>query len=360
VTSREFLDRNFSGANLQYQGRDRIWFVTTNRESGVTAPLRVGIAEVAREAGVSIALVSLALNNKGRVSAQSVLRIREIADRLGYKANRAAASLRSGRSRTIGFVLSGSGDDDWTEQWSAMSGQILLGVVLAANRNGYSVVVLPPNSSAESIGDLDGLVMSESVASDSSISEAVRLGVPVLSNERPDASIAVNIDSGYRAMTRIALDHFQSRGARRPALLTEPLGLYSNELSEKEYLAWCGENSIEPIVARGRHDRSDLVERVDEIIARGCDAIYSFYEEGAEILSHLRQRGIRVPEDIALIAAAAYSDDANRVVGVSTTVYHPELHTKAPMDALIDVIEGRVTPPVTIDIGWEFEIHESS
>lgn len=332
------------------------------RESGSTdfGPRKVGIAEVAREAGVSIALVSLALNNKGRVSPQSVLRIREIADRLGYKANRAAASLRSGRSRTIGFVLSGSGDDDWNEQWAAMSAQILLGVVMAANRSGYSLVVLPPNASAESIGELDGLVMSDSLPSDTSLAEASRLGVPVLSNERPDASIAVNIDSGYRAMTRAALDHFHSHGASRPALLTEPLGLYSNELSEKEYIAWCGEHSIEPIVARGRHDRSDLIERVDELLARGCDAIYSFYEEGAEILSHLRQRGIRVPEDIALIAAAAYSGDANRAVGVSTTVYHPELQVEAPLDALIDVIEGRATPPITLDMGWEFEIHESS
>ena len=334
--------------------------MTTKRQSDDTKPPRVGIADVAREAGVSIALVSLALNNKGRVSPKSALRIREIADRLGYKANRAAASLRSGRSRTIGFVLSGSGDDDWTEQWAAMSGQILLGVVMAANRAGYSLVVLPPNASAEAFGDLDGLVMSDSAPSDSSIAEAVRLGVPVLSNERPDASIAVNIDSGYRAMTRAALDHFQSRGANRPALLTEPLGLYSNELSEKEYIAWCGEHSIEPIVARGRHDRRDLIGRVDELLARGCDAIYSFYEEGAEILSHLRQRGIRVPEDIALIAAAAYSGDANRAAGVSTTVYHPELHMDAPMDALIDVIEGRATPPITLNMGWEFEIHESS
>lgn len=322
---------------------------------------RVGIIDVARHAGVSIALVSLALNGKGRVSEATRARIRELAHQLGYKPNKAAASLRSGNSRTIGFVLAASGDDEWEAQWASMTGQILLGAVLAANSRGYSVVVLPPNASPGSIAELAGVIVSDSLPSDTTIQAASQFGIPVLTNDRNgDSAVAVNIDNGYQEMTRAALDHLHSRGSRKPALLTEPLGLYSNELAEQEYLQWCGEHKIEPIVVRGRHDRADLIERIDELLTRDCDSIYSFYEEGPRVLAHLRERGIRVPEDVALVAAAAYSDDENRAVGVSTTVYHPERQVEAPMRALFDVIEGKISPPVTIETGWEFEIHQSS
>jgi DNA-binding LacI/PurR family transcriptional regulator len=335
--------------------------VTSDDVSRNVTPIRVGIVDVARHAGVSIALVSLALNGKGRVSEKTRTRIRELADQLGYKPNKAATALRLGSSRTIGFVFAASGDDDWNAQWAVMTGQILLAVVVAANRRGYSVVVLPPNASADSIADLDGLIVSDSLPTDYTIQAASRFGVPVLTNDRPgDSAVAVNINNGYGMMTRAALDHLHSRGSQRPSLLTEPLGLYSNELAEQEYLDWCGHHGREPIVARGRHDRTDLVDRVDELLARGCDSIYSFFEEGPQILAHLRGRGIRVPEEVALVAAAPYSDDINRAAGVSTTVYHPERQVDEPVDALFDVIEGKVAPPVTIETGWELKFHQSS
>jgi DNA-binding LacI/PurR family transcriptional regulator len=340
---------------------DRIRLVTSAGKPSNEKTPRVGIVDVARHAGVSIALVSLALNGKGRVSEKTRTRIRELADQLGYKPNKAAASLRSGNSRTIGFVLSASGDDEWEAQWAAMSGQILLGAVLSSNRRGYSVVVLPPNASPDSIAGLAGVIVSDSLNSDTTIQAASGFGIPVLTNDRiGDSAIAVNINNGFGEMTRAALDHLHSRGSLRPALLTEPLGLYSNERAEHEYLDWCGKHETEPIVARGRHDRSDLIERIDELLSRDCDSIYSFYEEGPRVLAHLRARGIRVPEDVALVAAAAYSGDENRAVGVSTTVYHPEHQVDEPLDVLFDVIEGKTTPPVTIETGWEFEIHDSS
>ena len=74
----------------------------------------------------------------------------------------------------------------------------------------------------------------------------------------------------------------------------------------------------------------------------------------------MKKRGLRVPDDISLVAAAPYSDDINREAGVSTTVYHPDQMVDAPLTALVDVIEGRVTPPVTVHTPWEFVIHRSS
>jgi DNA-binding LacI/PurR family transcriptional regulator len=322
---------------------------------------RVTISDVARHVGVSIALVSLALNDKGRVSEKTRDRIKAAAHELGYEPSRAAAFLRTGRSHRIGFLLAANEERDWSEQWYSMTSQILMDAVNVATRLGYSVTVLTNSPSKNAIAELDGLVVSDSLTTDKSIATAAAVGVPVMTNERPDDSmVAVNLDSGYRAMTRAALDHLRQRGAKQPALLTEPLGLYSNELAEREYRAWCAESALEPIVARGHHDRSDLIDRVNDLLATDCDAIYSFYEEGPEIQAHIRSCGLRVPEDIALVAAAPYSDEINREAGVSTTVYHPDHMVDAPLTALVDVIEGRATPPLTVNTPWEFVIHASS
>jgi LacI family transcriptional regulator len=67
---------------------------------------RVKIKDVAREAGVSTATVSLVLNDRtsGRVSAATSQRVRDVAATLGYSPNMVARNLRSQTSQTIGFL----------------------------------------------------------------------------------------------------------------------------------------------------------------------------------------------------------------------------------------------------------------
>ena len=67
---------------------------------------RVSIRDVAREAGVSVTTVSHALNDKGRLNPETRQRVREVADRLGYRPNPAAKSLVSGRTGLIAAIPS--------------------------------------------------------------------------------------------------------------------------------------------------------------------------------------------------------------------------------------------------------------
>lgn len=64
------------------------------------------LKEIAREAGVSGALVSYYLNGggKGRMREETRRRIDEAIRKLKYHPNRLARSLRTGRSRSIGFL----------------------------------------------------------------------------------------------------------------------------------------------------------------------------------------------------------------------------------------------------------------
>lgn len=64
------------------------------------------IRDVARLAGVSISTVSLTLNHPDRVSSDTARKVAEAARTVGYSANPIAQSLKRGRSRLIGMVVS--------------------------------------------------------------------------------------------------------------------------------------------------------------------------------------------------------------------------------------------------------------
>lgn len=71
---------------------------------GEATEQRVRIADVAREAGVSKAAVSFAFNQPDRLSAGTAARIRDVADRMGYRPHPVARMLSAGQTSTIGIL----------------------------------------------------------------------------------------------------------------------------------------------------------------------------------------------------------------------------------------------------------------
>ena len=91
------------------------------------------IRDVARAAAVSIATVSATLNGSGRVSAETRKRIWAAIEAVGYHPNAVARSLRLGRSRLIGMVVS-----DITNPFA---GQLIRTAEAMAFKAGFSVIV---------------------------------------------------------------------------------------------------------------------------------------------------------------------------------------------------------------------------
>ncbi len=73
------------------------------RAPGPATP--VGIRDVARAAGVSVASASVAINGRTGVSETTRQRVLAAAERLGYRANPQAQALRRGRTRMYGLVI---------------------------------------------------------------------------------------------------------------------------------------------------------------------------------------------------------------------------------------------------------------
>ncbi|MEO1235725.1 MAG: LacI family DNA-binding transcriptional regulator [Planctomycetota bacterium] len=73
---------------------------------GATKPAkRVGIREIAREAGVSTATVSMVLNDNPKITEATRQKVRTVIDRAGYQPNRIAQSLSGKYTRVLGVLL---------------------------------------------------------------------------------------------------------------------------------------------------------------------------------------------------------------------------------------------------------------
>ena len=93
--------------------------------------------EIAQRIGVSVSTVSLVLNGRdeGRVKTGVAAEVRRTARELGYKSNPLARSLRTGKTRILGFVS----EEVATTPYA---GGIILGAQDAASRLGYMLLTV--------------------------------------------------------------------------------------------------------------------------------------------------------------------------------------------------------------------------
>jgi LacI family transcriptional regulator len=103
------------------------------------------IRDVAKHAGVSIATVSTALNRTGPVSEKTLRRIWDAVEAVGYAPNAIARSLRLGKSRLLGLVVS--------EITNPFFGALTLAIEKTAHASGYAVIVC--NSNEEEARELE-------------------------------------------------------------------------------------------------------------------------------------------------------------------------------------------------------------
>lgn len=210
---------------------------------------RVGLQDVAEAAQVSLTTASHALNGKGRVPDSTRTRVREAAERLGYRPSRAARSLATGRTLTLAVQVSGGGPDEMLPE-SAYFVALLNGAAAEATRHGYDLVLAPPGAGAGSLARLqvDGFVVVDPVGRESGLAAP---SVPVVVTGRPPRSAGdvAWVDNDHVAATRAVLEHLTAAGYRRPGLVVGAgRQSYLRDVA-RSYRAWCRRHGIEPVIA---------------------------------------------------------------------------------------------------------------
>ena len=188
----------------------------------------VTIRDVALAAGVHVSTVSRALSpgKRGLISAEVLRAVEDAAQKLGYRPNRAASSLRTGRSHTIGVLL-----PDIT---NAVCPPILQGSEASAAARGYFVffanVVDPalgqPIVERMLAQQVDGLVLAIAVRDDPLVDFIARTGLrAVLVNRADETGRLPAVVSDDRLAMKLAVDHLVGLGHRRIGHLAGPQNL---------------------------------------------------------------------------------------------------------------------------------------
>jgi LacI family transcriptional regulator len=143
-------------------------------------PRRATLSEVAAQAGVSRATVSLVLRDSPLVAAGTRARMQAAAEAVGYLYNRGAATMRGRRTQTIGLLV--------TEIDNPFFAEMTAGAEAALDAAGHVVFLATTGDSAERQGRVlrrlrehrvDGLILFPALGTGAGeIAELARLGMP--------------------------------------------------------------------------------------------------------------------------------------------------------------------------------------
>lgn len=308
---------------------------------------RAGIRDVAAAAGVSITTVSDALNGKGRLPDETRSRVREVAERLGYRPSAAARTLRTGRSGLIGLTVTTYGQEPFTFTEFAYFAEMARAATTAALNRGYALVVLPASSRHDVWGNvaLDGTVVIDPADHDPMVAELFRQGLPVVSDGKPgNCPVTAWVDNDHASAVRGILEHLAQGGARRIGLLTGTSTDTYTRLSTEAYHDWCREVGQEALVeAYPAHDPCAGAMAADRLLARPDrpDAVYGLFDpNGTDLLAAARRYGLRVPDDLMVVCCSENDVYAATEPPVTTLSLKPHRIGAVVVNLLIDAIEG--------------------
>ncbi|WP_411086344.1 LacI family DNA-binding transcriptional regulator [Streptomyces sp. 061-3] len=264
--------------------------------------MRVTIADVAREAGVSKTTVSRVINAKGEVDGSTAARVREVIAQLGYVPSSGAVGLARGSSRTVGMLV-----PSLTWPWM---GEVLQGVVDTVEAADYGLLLFTCNRGAESVERFtsqvsarafDGLVVVEPENTLDHLTALHRGGLPiVLIDDRghhPEfpSVVTTNHEGGASAAR-----HLLAAGRTRPLILTGPqhFGCVRDRLD--------GFRTVLPtdLVVHGDFTERSGRQAVEQLLAEGAqfDSVFAHNDiSAAGVLRALRAAGRSVPDDIAVV-----------------------------------------------------------
>jgi len=270
------------------------------------APRTPAMTDVARLAGVSHQTVSRVLNEHPNVKPQTRLRVRAAMAELGYRPNRAARALVTGRSQLIGVVAQN------TTLFGPAS--LLAAFEQSAAAAGFAVSVASVRSlNRESISEaverhLDqrvaGIVVIAPVASAGAALDHMPADVPLVRIDGDPARDTALVTVDQQDGARLATCHLLDAGHRTVWHVSGPDDWFDSVGRMQGWSAALAERGADrppPIAA----DWSPAAGyRVGQMLARMPEvtAVFAANDHLAlGILKALREHGRRVPQDVSIV-----------------------------------------------------------
>jgi LacI family transcriptional regulator len=265
------------------------------------------IADVARQAEVSIATVSRVLNGTTPVHAAKAARVRIAMEELQFVPRHAARVLASQRTNTIGLVLS--------EISGAFFPPMLKGIEAGAHEAGYDLLIHSTHKEGPSRRPLgehntDGLLIFTDSLDHRELHRLYNLNFPiVLLHQTPPDSLNIPVIAIENKDGAAMLVHhlIEMHARRRIVYLRGPEGHEDSVWRERGYREALESHHIKfdpALIASGGFDEDEAFLEMQRILAAGLDfdAIFAGDDDSAiGAMRALKMAGRSIPGDVAVV-----------------------------------------------------------
>ncbi|OZG69470.1 LacI family DNA-binding transcriptional regulator [Bifidobacterium eulemuris] len=317
----------------------------------------VTLRDVATRAGVSASTVSYVLRGDARFQPDTVARVRRAAEELGYAANLSARILKAGRNGVIGVAVYGLSICQPMRLAAALTRE--------AGERGLNTIVQQTVNSRE--GELrsleqvtsqfcDGLIFSPSSVSPAEIKAHVGTKPMVWCEDFAAEPLFDAVVTPSFEGAQVAVRHLLDVGCRRIAVLganppKSGLADSGNTAFCDRRLAGCGSALAEAgfslpstsiIPCPWDYEAARLAARrlADARLDTAIDGLFCMNDAVAMgAVRGFADRGIRVPEDVAIIGFDGIAETAYTVPSISTIAIDYDDYARKALDLLVERID---------------------
>ncbi|WP_192626364.1 LacI family DNA-binding transcriptional regulator [Microbacterium sp. OAE522] len=306
---------------------------------------RPTITDVARAAGVSVATVSKAINDRDGVSASTHAHVLKVVAELGYESSLVATSMRRGRTNVIGVLVA---------EFEPFALQLLQGVSTALQGTPYDVLAYAGTVSAgdhlgwerRSLSRLGGTLIDGAILVTPTTTPA-HSSVPIVAvdpHTGPDgpATVAVQNIDGARAAT----EHLISLGHRRIGHLRGRTDLESAQQREEGYrqaLEAAGIRADPALIIDGGYRAASATAGAHALLTLPDPPTAVFAANDLTAIEMIRvaaERGLTTPRDLSVVGFDDVPQAASSVPQL-TTVRQPLIEMgESAVRVLLSMLEG--------------------
>jgi DNA-binding LacI/PurR family transcriptional regulator len=324
----------------------------------------VTMEDVAREAGVSRALVSLVMRDAPNVSAAKRTAVLKSAAALGYSPNRLASRLASHRTKTLGALFLDLHNSVFADIYDG----IAEGIAGSGNQLMVAVGSADPQAELEAVRSFtdlraDGILLAGYTGSPEDLAAALR-GTPavVITREMEIEGVDSVLADDYRSGA-LAVEHFHALGHRRIAHVDKP-GWLPYTTRRLGYLHAMEQFGLEPLLLHG-----DMTERggrrvMEEFLASGAalpTAIFADNDLTAiGVMEALSSQGVDVPGEVAVAGCDNIEMAASPLIGLTSIDQQARELGRIAARVMLQWLSGLTGPPVTEKLEPTLMVRRSS
>lgn len=332
---------------------------------------RVRAVDVARLAGVSPKTVSNVVNGYAHVSDAVRERVRAAIAELDYVPDSSGRTLRTGRTGIIALAL-----PDLAAPYFA---ELARGIAHVADEQGYTILVDQTDGRLDRerlvagglrVRAIDGLIFSPLAMTAGEIEVAAGTTPMVLLGEREHPAGLDHIAIDNVAAARAATEHLISLGRKRIALVGDSpdteRGTGGLRTTGYRLALQDAGLPIDPdlVIGSSRLQRAMGVQAAQTLFDRPDppDAVFCCNDLVAlGVLHAARQRGLRVPQDVALIGVDDIEEGRYSAPALSTIAPDKDAIAREAVALLLRRMRGDYEGRgVEVTPGWRLEIRAST